>query len=567
MTYEARSKWDVKEILSGDVSVDAFLKKLLEVRGYIADEDIKSFLSPELSNIPPYTNLFDSKSAAKKILEAIEEKKKIFVYGDYDVDGIVSTCILWTFLYRELGADVLPYIPDRVQEGYGLSRTSLDNLVFKEAQMIITVDCGVRDKELIKEYSEKYGIEFIITDHHLPPDEILDGLTYTLVHPLYPGHEYPYPNVCGAYVAFLLVQAIKAVKGFDYILNEATPFLELVALASVTDIMPLVGVNRSIVKYGLQQLRQSKNIGLKQLANFAKLDLAGVSAYHLGYILGPRLNASGRIDSAMSGLKLLATSNMDTAVSLASKLNELNMKRQDITKEILEYARKSVDASKKLIFIAGEGWPEGIIGLVAGKLQEEFFKPVIVLTTNGDEIRGSARSVTGFNITDAIASSSEYLEKYGGHSQAAGLTVKKGELENFKNSVMKYVEENLDSELLKRSLDIDLQISTSWLTMDIVRSLEALEPYGYGNKKPVFLLSDVVVVSKRVLGKDMNHMKLEIQGDYAGVDEAILFNCAEDIEKIKVDDRLDLVGSLGVNEWNNLSKVQFEIKEWRKALA
>ena len=553
--------WIVKNKIKGKFSFEKLIKLLLENRDI---KEVEDFLHPEISKIPSFKKLHNSSKAAKKILDAVKSKKKIVIYGDYDVDGICGCCLLWSFLYFELSEflgiekkdlNILPYIPDRVEEGYGLSTQSLDKLVKDEVELVITADCGVRDKELIK----KYDMDFIITDHHLPPDDILDDLDYILVHQLFPGKEYPYASVCGAFVVFLLILAIKDAVGMESSFEKNTKYLDLVCLATVTDIMPLNGVNRIVVKYGLEVLAEGSNLGLKKLAEKAKMELSTISTYHLGYILGPRLNASGRIDSAMHGLKLLATKDVSQAQELANKLDGLNFERQKLTKEILDQARQKVDLEKSLLFVVGQDWNEGVIGLVAGRLQEEFNHPVVVVTEN----KGSARSINGLNITQAIGKFSKYLVKFGGHTQAAGFSIKEGKLDEFKEKLVNYVEKNVSKDLLRKTLEIDTVLDIEYLNMDLASEISKLEPFGYGNKKPLFLLENIVVVSKRVLGKDQNHMKLEIKGDAVDVDEAIFFNCSEDIEKINVDDVLDLVGYVGVNEWNGLTKVQFEVKDWK----
>ena len=565
------TKWVVKNKIEGEFDIEKLLKVILQNRNI---KKVKDFLNPDISKIPSFKELHDSKTAAEKIVKAVKENKKIVVYGDYDVDGISGACLLWSFLYFELSEflkidkkelNILPYIPDRVDEGYGLSVQSLDKLAKDGVDLVITVDCGVRDGELIKKYKKEHKIDFIVTDHHLPPDDVLDNLGHTLVHQMYPGKEYPFMSVCGAFVAFLLVLAVRDSVGMESSFEKNKEYLDIVALPTVTDIMPLHGVNRIVVKHGLETIREGKRLGISKLAQRAKIDLESISTYHLGYLLGPRLNASGRIGSAMDGLKLLATKSTSQAEELSSKLDSLNFERQRLTTETLKQAREKVmdEGLNSLIFVSGEEWNEGIIGLVAGKLQEEYHRPVIVVSESGGEIKGSARSVNGLNITEVIETFAEFLIKFGGHAQAAGFSIKEGKLEQFRENIVNYVEENLSKELLDKTIEIDTVLDTEYLNMELAEKLLELEPFGYGNKRPVFLLEKVVVVSKRVLGKDQNHMKLEIKGEGSGVDEAIMFNCLDDIERIKEDDVIDLVGCVGINEWNGLAKVQFEVKDWR----
>jgi single-stranded-DNA-specific exonuclease len=565
MTLEAKGEWDIKSRVGNETSFEEILKIILKNREV---KNIEEFLNPELTNIPSINKLYDSLGAAKKIVDAVKAKKRIVIYGDYDVDGIVGTSILWSFLYFNLLEElkiekneikIVPYIPDRVEEGYGLSVQSLDKLVSEGVDLIVTVDCGVRDKELIKKYED---IDFVITDHHLPPDDILDDLSYTLVHQLYPGKEYPFPAVCGAFISYLLVLAIKDFVGLESSIDSNKENLALVALATVTDIMPLKDVNRVLVKYGLEALKETENTGIKKLAEVSKLNIQDINTYHLGFVLGPRLNASGRMDLGMYALKLLCTKDESQATQLAKKLNALNLERQNLTQQMLEEAKENIKKDK-LIIVMGDDWHEGIIGLVASKLQEEYYRPVMVFTRSGDEIKGSARSINGLNITELIERFSKYLEKFGGHAQAAGLSLKYENFSDFKKDILQYCDENLEDELFESKLEVDVALSTDFLNMDFAQELSKLEPFGYGNRKPLFMLEGVVVVSKKILGNEQNHMKIEIKGNSVGVDEAILFNCKDDVDRINEEDVLDLVGCIGVNSWNGLTKAQFEVKKWR----
>ncbi len=565
MTLETSKTWNLGPKIDSSYSYEDILNIVLEKREI---KDKEKFLTPKLEDIPTYEKLYDCLSAAEKILKAVKEKKKIVVYGDYDVDGITGTCILWSFLYFELldflkikkeDISILPYIPDRVEDGYGLSKKTLDKLKSEDTELIVTVDCGIRDKELIKEYPE---IEFVVTDHHLPPDDILEGLDYTLVHQMYPGKEYPYESVCGAFVVYLLVLSLKNLVGLDSSFESNKKFLDLVALATVADIMPLNDVNRVLVKYGLETLQNTSNLGLKKLAKEANLDLEKINTYHLGFVLGPRLNASGRLDLGMHALKLLCVKEEEKAVELARKLDALNKERQKLTFEMYEEAQNSLNDDNILI-AKDENWNEGVIGLVASKLQEKYNRPVIVFTKSGDEFKGSARSIKGVNITEIIEKFSHHLTNFGGHEQAAGLSLQEDSFDAFVNDIISYANENISEDMFEKVLDIDLVLDSTFLTHEFVEQISRLEPFGYGNKKPIFMLENIVVVDKKVMGNEKNHIKITFKGNSTGVDEAVLFNCSDDVEKIKEDDTLDLVGSVGINEWNGESKIQFEVKEWK----
>jgi single-stranded-DNA-specific exonuclease len=563
VSLQSKKKWVwPKE----QVALENISKNLLELRE-IGDE--KDFLDPKLKNIPDYTNLYGAQDAAKKIIEAVRNDKKIVIHGDYDADGISATSILWEFLYRELSKyldqkiDVLPFIPSRTDQGYGLTESSIDECIDMGADLIITVDCGIRDKEIINKYLRNKKVDFVITDHHQVPEDIDKDLNYPLVHQRFPKHEYADVEICGAFVAFLLVQAIKAEVGMDYKINENTPGLDLVALATVTDIMELKSVNRIVVKYGLEQMKTQKRIGLKCLIEKAEVDINQLDTYHLGFIIGPRINASGRIDTALEAVKLLVSKDSKICMELSSKLDYLNFERQKMTGEALSEGKELVNLDDKILCILGSNWHEGIVGLVAGKLNEEFNRPTIVATDNNGEIRGSARSIPGFNITTALEKCSEHLERFGGHEQAAGFTVKENSWEKFVDCLKDIANKNITEDMLIPILNIDLLLSTNDITFKFLEILKELEPFGYGNRKPIVGFKNMVVVKKQPIGKMQNHLKLLCKGDGVDLITILLFRCDEDVDDIKVDDEIDIVGNVNVNSWNGHEQLQVIAREWQ----
>lgn len=564
MTLKSKSNWFLPEKTELNDIVDF----LLERRGIAKKE---RFLNPSLEDIPSYESLYDATTAAKKIVDCAKEGKKIVIHGDFDADGISSVSLLWEFLFKELPSyigkdvDVVPYIPSRVDQGYGLTSSSLDDLLNLGAQLVISVDCGIRDKELIKGYRDKKGLDFVITDHHQPPEDILDGLDYTVVHPMYPGKEYEYQSVCGAFVTFLLVQAIKGEVGVDSTINEDTKGLDLVAMATVTDIMPLVGCNRAVVTFGIKQIQKGGRTGLSELVKISGVELSELDCYHLGYILGPRINAAGRIGSPLDAVKMLVSEKVDVCKNIANILNETNFQRQYMTQSSIEEAEQIIgeNNNQKLLFVVGDDWHEGIVGLVAGKLNEKYHRPILVGTRSKEGIRGSARSIEGFNITDALSRCSEYLDRYGGHEQAAGFTVKPDMEKKFSECIHKIAEEEISPGLLKKNIEVDLLLSTQDISTELVETLEKLKPYGNGNRKPLIAMTELVVFKKQVMGKLGNHMKLVCKGEGIDLITLVLFNCSEDIEEISVDSCIDVVGSVGINSWNGNVDVQFLVKEWR----
>lgn len=608
MTNESRKKWKLIEI-GDDLTSNPYgeqlapIAKLLSARNIDASE-VEIFLNPSLDQIPDPSTLHGANDAAKQILDAVKEGKKIFIHGDFDADGICATSILWEFLYYELSellrtkVNVVPYIPSRVDEGYGLSESSINTMLKDGAQLIITVDCGVRDKELIQKYLTP-DLQFIITDHHQPPDDLLEGLNYTVVHQLFPDDHFVEKNICGSTIALFLVSVIRSLAieiskenfQFDNVMEEdglniepavsakfeSTIFptrlaensrgLDLAALATVTDMMPLTGLNRIIVKLGLDQMKKGDRVGLAQLFSVAKVDLSSIDSYHLGFVIGPRINAAGRIGNPLDAVRMLLTQDKQVGLKYALQLDSLNLKRQQLTEEILQMAIKQIKESPDTVlnFIVGEGWPEGIIGLVAGKLQEQFGRPTIVLTKNGKEMRASARSLKGLNITDLLGEFSHYLLKFGGHELAAGFTVKEGCLEALQSEIKLRAEQLITKDELVQEFLIDMEVTASQFKIGLVEQLERLKPFGYGNRKPVLMVSNAIVIEKKSLGSSGKHLKLKFKDKGIGIGECVMFNCSEDLEKIQKDDILDLAGSLTINSWNGNIEVQFIVNEWRRS--
>lgn len=562
MSLESKRRWILPNRIEGDI-LDAILKQ----RGI---EDIDLFFSADPSMIPDSSLLYDSASGARKIIEAVKNEQKIVIHGDYDADGICASAILWEFLYRELSEymgkkiDVVPYIPSRMEQGYGLTESSLDDVVSLGADLLISVDCGVRDYEIIHKYMEK-GLSFVITDHHQPPSDMPSELEYPLVHQMYPKNEYPFAQICGATVAFLLIQQIKKEVGIECRITEDTKGLDLVALATVTDMMPLQNVNRVFVKLGLNQMRKGQRVGLKSLLLRAGIDPKLVNSYHLGYVIGPRINASGRIGSPIEAVKLLVSRDEKFCNEISNNLEILNGERQKMTEDMLNEADLQVKnfASEKLLFVIGENWHEGVIGLVAGKLLERYHKPILVATESEGIVKGSARSISGFNITKSFEKFSNYLDRYGGHELAGGFTLGKDQLSDFRDNLLKYANESIAEEQLVSELEIDLLLDSGDIGVGLINNLVKLEPFGYGNTRPLIALRDLVVFKKKIMGKESNHMKLMVKGDGIDLLPLTMFSCYDDIEKISEESVIDVVGYPDINVWNGHECVQFNVREWK----
>jgi len=562
MSLKSKSNWILpKKKVSKDI-----VKYILKSRGI----EERTFLEGSLNDIPSFEKLYDTKRAAKEIVKCIKKGKKIVIHGDYDSDGICSVSILWEFLFKEvseklnLKVDVIPYIPSRVDQGYGLTNSSINDVLELGGKLLISVDCGVRDRELINTIRKEKGLEFVITDHHQPPKDFPKELEYPLVHPMYPSHEYPNVNICGAFVTLLLIQSIRKELKMDFNITPDTPGLDLVALATVTDLMPLLDINRLIVKYGIEQIKKGKRVGLNELIKVSGLQSQDIDSYHLGYILGPRINAVGRIGSPLDGVKLLVSDKQEVCATIADILNETNMQRQYMTQSGIDKAEEIIgESNEKILFVVSDDWHEGIVGLIAGKLNERYHRPVLVGTRKDGVIKGSARSIPGFNITDALSKCEKYLERYGGHELAAGFTVKKDKEKEFSKCIHKIGEELIDEKMLIKDIHIDLLLGSESINRELIQQLDVLKPFGYGNSKPLLALTKLIVVKKQIMGKLGNHMKLLCKGEGIDLITLILFDCDTDTEEIKIDDVIDVVGGADINSWNGNEDIQFKVKEWR----
>lgn len=562
MSLKSRGEWSFpKEKEEKDI-----LKNLLSKREI---ENSEKFLNPSLGDVPDSGKLFDSKSASKEIIDSVNKGEKIVIHGDFDSDGICASALLWDFLYRDISEftgkkiNVIPYIPSRIEQGYGLTEDSLKDVLELGGQLLISVDCGVRDEKLIKKYLKK-GLRVVVTDHHQPPEDLSTDLAYPLVHQMYPEKEYPFTQICGTAVVFLLIQEIKKQVGMEYCLTEDTKGLDLVALATVTDLMPLIDVNRVFVHFGLKQIAKGKREGLRQLCLRAGINFKDINSYHLGYLLGPRINAAGRIGSPINAVKLLVSRDEKLCQEISEELDNLNFDRQKLTLKTKDEASSMIQGEKdKAIFVVGEDWHEGIIGLVAGKLLEEYHKPVIVATHNGGLIKGSARSIKGFNITEALGIFDKYLERFGGHELAAGFTAKEETIDSLKDEFVKFSNKKITKEMLVSKLNIDLVIDSDSVGKKLIDDLHQLEPFGYGNPKPIVCLKNLVVFKRTIMGKEENHIKLLAKGSGYGMLTLVLFGAGEDKDEIEKDTIIDVVGYPDLNVWNGNENVQFNVKEWR----
>lgn len=566
-------KWIISEKITPEIDnaldgLHPIVKQILYNRGVYSSEEAIRFLSVDSASIQDCRDLSDIDIAVNTIIEARDKKEKIFIYGDYDVDGISATSIMWDFLYRKLGISVMPYIPSRFEEGYGMSEKGLNHVIENGGSLVITVDCGIKDIDLVKDFTDK-GLKFIITDHHTLPadaqgDPIYPDKAIAVVHPKHPHSRIKFKEVCGTTVAWKLICAItnnlKEKENFDF---DPEEYLDIVSMATITDIMPLVDENRTIIKKGLEQIKNTKNMGLRALMLESKVLPSEVETYHFGFVLGPRLNATGRMEHALEGVRLLSTSSDKQALEIAAKLSQLNLERQQITQSLLDQAMSQIeDNNENLIFVYGEEWPEGVIGLVAGKLLEKYHKPVLVGSVKDGIMVGSARSIESFNVTEAIAASADLLLRFGGHAQAAGFSLEEKNAQKFKENLLKLAANISDEDLLKK-LRIDAVIKPQDVTIPTINEVESLRPFGPGNPTPNFLLEDLTVHEKSFMGKEALHVKLLLTGG-TNIIEAVSFNNAQNYTHINPDDKIDIVATLSKNVWNGVERPQLKIIDIKK---
>ncbi len=596
------------------------LNILLENRGLTKKEEIEQFLHPELESVTPISVGIDTKELSKtikRIHQAIEKKEEIIIFGDYDVDGITATAILWETLHA-MGAKVMPYIPSRFEEGYGLSIKGIENVILvsdkgahpgsdsgsstrmtkEKPTLIITVDNGIVANEAV-DFAKKQGIDVIITDHHVPGEKLPSA--YAIFHTT---------KLCGAGVAYLLAQelthsviarsettkqssleiaALASVARNDV----SNHHLELVALATVADLVPLTGANRTLLMFGLKQLKSTHRPGLLALFADAQVDPQKIDVYAIGHMLSPRLNAMGRMASAMDSLRLLCTKDRLRAKVLADMLGNTNRERQVLTKKLAEHAVSSIKYQisniKKLLFVSHESYEEGVIGLVAGKLVETFYRPAIVLSIGEKISKASARSVAGFNIIEFIRTNSDLLINAGGHPMAAGFTIETGKIALLQEALEKLAEEQLDEVMLTRVLRIDCELPLEYVTQDVYKELQQLAPFGMANPEPTFV-SKVEVKEIKVIGKDKSHLKLKISpnviasearyslapGEAEGSHsknrhpelvsgsfpiDAIAFGMGDLAAQLKVGQEVDMVYTIDENIWNGKTSLQVKVKD------
>src|SRR3989338_7819444 len=522
---------------------------LLENRGIKKRQEREEFLNPihprDLTLEELKVDKTQVEKTIRRIKAAIVNKEKIIVYGDYDADGVSGIAIVWEALWG-LKADVLPYIPERFSEGYGLNAESVKNLKskYKNLKLIITVDNGIVARDAVKK-AKDIGINVIITDHHEKGEKYPED-AFAVIHTM---------EIGGAGIAWILSREINK----DFALGQ----LDLAAMGTIADQLPLIGPNRSFAKYGILALRETKRPGLREIYNLASIDPKTIDTYHVNFMIAPRVNAMGRLAYAIESIRLLCTKSPTKALELSTLLEKTNRDRQNLVEETVVHAKeKALKTNEKIIILHSDNYHEGIIGLAASRLVEEFYRPSIVLSIKGDIAKASARSVSGFNIIKAIRLVNEYLIDGGGHEMAAGFSIETKNIEIFAKQLIRKSRTLLTESLLQKRLKIDVELELSDVSFDLIDKIKQLEPFGIGNPAPVFMTSNVQVTDARLVGREGKHLKIKVVKGNIALD-AIAFGRGDMYSQLGKGSEIDIAYSIEENEWNGTKSIQLKVRDIR----
>jgi len=555
------SNWRLPEVnkaavkrLAKNFHLTPITAQTLVNRGFTKAKEVEAFLNPSLSQLQPASKLTGAPEAAALITEKIKKKQKICIFGDFDVDGITATALLMRVL-KKLGAAVWPVIPNRFLHGYGLHQELIKKIVAHGFSLVVAVDCGVANVNEVR-LAKKLGLKIIVVDHHQPSEQLPEA--DVIVNPKQVNCQYPFKELAAVGLAYKLAQLVAANFNQEELVAQE---LDLVALGTVCDLAPLVGENRILTYYGLKQLNKRERVGLAQLCQVSGLANQEVTAEHLGYILGPRINAAGRLTTAHDCLHLLLTTDKNKALQLALKINRQNQERSQIEEKMLADALSQTDAQQKAIIVASENWHEGVKGIVASRLVDYFHKPAIVFTIKDNLALGSGRSIPGFNLYAALKKCQHLLVKWGGHQMAAGLTVEVAKLELFKKEFTQIAAERLTDADLKPTVKIDAVASLNELSFSLLVEMEKLAPFGYGNPVPKLLIPNVFF-DAQTLTANGKHVRLLVTGDGPPI-AAVMFRVLQPEAVIKEMRAVDLVAYLSLDAFNGQKKLLLKLVDFK----
>ena len=553
---------EIQQKLANELSISPILAQLLVQRDIFTFEDARSFFRPDLSDLHDPFLMADMQNAVDRLTVAMQKNQKILVYGDYDVDGTTSVSLVYKFL-KQFYSNIDFYIPDRYTEGYGISVQGIDFAAANDFKLIIALDCGIKAIEKVK-YASEQGVDFIICDHHTPDATLPPAVA--VLDPKRDDCNYPYKHLSGCGVGFKLMQAFAITNNIDFV--ELTPLLDLLALSIASDIVPITGENRILAFYGLKQINSNPSVGLKGILAVCGLGDREITISDIVFKIGPRINASGRMKQASEVVELLVSGDHAFAKEKSDTINDYNNDRKDLDKNITDEAIALIGSddrykTRKSIVVHKADWHKGVIGIVASRLTEEFYKPTIVLANSNGLASGSARSVSGFDIYKAIDSCRDLLETFGGHMYAAGLSMKEENILLFTERFEKYVSDNILENQTYPQIDIDAVLQFNDITPKFFRVLKQFAPFGPGNMKPIFASKKVLDFgTSRLVGKEQEHLKLElIDTSSENVMNGIAFRMHEYNAHLKALNPLDICYTLEENNFNGNTTIQLMIRD------
>lgn len=539
-------------------NISTVLAKLLIAREVSIDA-VDKYINTTLNDLYDPFLMKDMDKLVDRVLLAKEKGEKVIIYGDYDVDGVTSITIMYSFL-KELGLDVSYYLPDRMEEGYGLNKEALDRIKESGYSLVITVDCGISACSEV-EYAKSIGLEICVTDHHECSDVLPSA--YAVVNPKREDSTYPFAMLAGVGVAFKVIAALSIKLGLEA--ESYMKYLDIVTVGTIADIVPLQDENRIITKIGIEKVRNTTNEGLKALIRVA--GIKNVDSTSISFAIAPRINASGRMADATVAVQLLLETSPMKANSLAELLDSQNKERQSVEKKILEEVIDKIEKEKLYerngLVVSGKGWHQGVIGIVASKIAEKYVKPVILITYEGGKAKGSGRTPHGISLYDALDKCRDVLVQFGGHELAAGVTLEKDRIEEFSNRFDEAVCE-IKKEELQDIIDIDLEITKEDILKGIIKINEILLPFGQKNSEPVYLYRNIKVNSLCTL-KDDKHLKLGLKDNNFYID-AIGFSMGNRRDELRLGDKIDVVGTININEFNGNKQIQILLKDFKKVI-
>jgi single-stranded-DNA-specific exonuclease RecJ len=545
------------------LGISPILAALLITRGYDDESSARSFLSPGYNQIHEPYLMLGMREAVARLETAIDKGEPILIYGDYDVDGTTGTAVLLRAL-KLLGARTGFHVPHRFTEGYGIQQPALEKALNEGYKLVVSVDCGIRAHEPLY-WARDNGLDVIITDHHLPDENEGAPPAFAVLNPNQAGCPYPDKNLAGVGVAFKLVHALFRERGRE---SQVEGFMKVVAIGTVADVAKLVSENRTIVTLGLKDLAKASNPGLRALIEVAGCgDGKGMTAYDLGFRLGPRINAAGRMDAARAVVELFDTRDSDEARRLALHLDTRNEERKAVQQQIVDLAVAELADGNKggthVAVIAGEGWHRGVIGIAASKIAERINRPCVVFSIDGELAHGSGRSIAAYHLLDGLTACADLFEKFGGHSHAAGITIKPERIDMLRKRLNEHAASCLSDEDLEHSVAIDLELTADQITFQMAKELQVLEPYGAGNPPPVFMTKNLRCLSEPTVIKD-RHLKMRLAGSNNRPTEAIWWNCIEPGEQTpQVQGSIEVAYTIETTVWNDEFKLQLNVRDLR----